>query len=66
MREVYEETGVRTKFQSVLGFREVQNFKFGQADMYFVCMLEAINETIDIQMPDEVSIAEWKTFVRPL
>lgn len=28
-REVYEETGVKTKFESVLGFRELLNFKFG-------------------------------------
>jgi hypothetical protein len=48
MREVWEETGVKTKFQSILGFREVQNFKFGQADLYFVCMLSAEDETIDI------------------
>ena len=66
MREVYEETGVKTKFASVLGFREVQNFKFGQADLYFVCMLEAIDEKIDIQMPDEVEKAEWKPFVSKL
>lgn len=63
MREVWEETGVKTKFQSVVGFREVQNFKFGQADLYFVCMLEALDEKIDIQMPDEVEKAEWKPFV---
>lgn len=63
MREVWEETGVKTKFQSILGFREVQNFKFGQADLYFVCMLSAEDEKIDIQMPDEVSKAEWKPFV---
>lgn len=64
MREVFEETGVKTKFQSVLGFREVQKFKFGQADLYFVCMLEATDEKIDIQMPDEVARAEWIPFVR--
>lgn len=28
-REVYEETGIESKFVSILGFREVQNFKFG-------------------------------------
>ena len=64
MREVYEETGVKTAFSSILGFREVLNFKFGQADIYFVCMLTALDEKIDIQMPDEVARAEWKDFVR--
>ena len=64
IREVYEETGVKTAFSSILGFREVLNFKFGQADIYFVCMLTALDEKIDIQMPDEVERAEWKEFVR--
>ena len=55
---------MKTTFSSILGFREVLNFKFGQADMYFVCMLEAEDEKIDIQMPDEIAKAEWKEFVR--
>jgi hypothetical protein len=54
---------VKTKFESILGFREVLNFKFGQADFYFVCILSAEDERIDIQMPDEVARAEWKPFV---
>ena len=31
--------------------------------MYIVCLLEAINEEINIQMPTEVAIAEWKEIV---
>lgn len=48
MREVFEETGVKTKFSSILGFRELLGYKFGQADLYFVCMLTAEDETINI------------------
>jgi ADP-ribose pyrophosphatase YjhB (NUDIX family) len=48
IREVFEETGVKTRFESVLGFRELQNFKFGQADLYFVCLLTAEDERIEI------------------
>ena len=48
IREVFEETGVKTSFQSILGFREVLNFKFGQPDLYFVCMLSADDERIEI------------------
>ena len=29
IREVWEETGVKTSFQSILGFRESLGFKFG-------------------------------------
>eukprot|EP00347_Sterkiella_histriomuscorum_P011343 403372816 len=63
VREVWEETGVKAKFVSVLGFRELLNFKFGQSDIYFVCLLEAENETIDIQMKSEVAKAEWVDIV---
>lgn len=63
VREVFEETGVKTKFVSILGFRELLKFKFDQPDLYFVCLLEAITEDIDIQMPEEIEAAEWKDFV---
>ena len=63
VREVWEETGIKSKFVSIMGFREVQNFKFGQSDLYFVCMLEALSENIEIQMPNEIAKAEWKDLV---
>ena len=61
IREVWEETGVKTRFLSILGFREQLKYHFGQQDLYFVCLLETIdgNETIDIQMPDEIEKADW-------
>lgn len=46
-----------------MGFREVQNMKFGQADLYFVCLLQALHEDIDIKHKDEIAKAEWKEFV---
>jgi ADP-ribose pyrophosphatase YjhB (NUDIX family) len=49
-REVWEETGVKTKFSSVLGFREiVKSSLFSQPDLYYVCILEAETEQIEIQ-----------------
>ena len=61
IREVWEETGVKTKFVSVLGFRELLKYHFDQQDFYFVCLLETMdgNETIDIQMTDEIAKADW-------
>ena len=59
VREVWEETGVKTSFKSVVGFRELLTYQFGCQDMYFVCMLEGIDEKIDIQMPHEISHAQW-------
>ena len=48
VREVWEETGVKCSFKGVVGFRELLNYQFDQQDMYFVCMLEAIDEKIEI------------------
>ena len=61
VREVWEETGIRAKFTSILGFRELLKYQWGQQDLYMVCMLEVEkgNETIDIQMPEEIHTADW-------
>ena len=37
VREVWEETGVKADFQSVLSFRELLEWKFGKPDFYFLC-----------------------------
>ena len=59
-REVWEETGVKTSFTSVLGVRElVKSSLFGQPDLYFVCMLEAESEQIAIQSENEIAEAGW-------
>ena len=38
-REVFEETGVRTEFVSILGIRHGHNAPFGKSDMFFLCAL---------------------------
>ena len=49
VREVWEETGVKANFLSILGFRELMKYQWGQSDLYFVCVLEPEgDETIDI------------------
>ena len=50
VREVWEETGVKAKFTSILGFRELLQYQWGQQDLYFACLLqtEDNNETINI------------------
>ena len=39
IREVYEETGIRCTFQSILGFRHSHQRQYGKSDLYFVCRL---------------------------
>ena len=46
VREVLEETGIRTKFHSVLGFRQTHGVAHGRSDMFFVCRLDPI-EVVD-------------------
>ena len=46
VREVLEETGVRTRFQSLVCFRNLHGYRYGKSDIYFVCKLEALSHEI--------------------
>ena len=39
IREVYEESGVKTKFIGVLGCSEMLEYLYGASDIYTVCIL---------------------------
>ncbi len=56
-REIREETGVSTKFESVLTFRHQHNSQFGRSDLYFVCLLSALSR--DIKIDSEIQDARW-------
>jgi len=56
---VLEETGVKAKFSGILALREQLDYKYGAADFYFVCVLQPIDETVDIRDTQEVSAARW-------
>ena len=51
VREIREETGIRTTFESVVCFRHWHGYRFGKSDIYFVCRLSPLNT--DIQMQEE-------------
>ncbi len=59
IREVTEETGVATEFQSLVGFAIKHNYRFGKSNIYFVCKLKALSEEISIQDTDEIEDAKW-------
>jgi ADP-ribose pyrophosphatase YjhB (NUDIX family) len=44
VREVFEETGLRTKCIDLVGLREVQNTLFGKPDLYFLFLLKLDGE----------------------
>ena len=58
MREVLEETGIRTKFDFLVGFRHMHEYKHGMADIYFVCALKPLSFEIEIDKY-EIAAAKW-------
>jgi len=57
-REVFEETGIKAKFQSLLCFRERADFKWKATDVYFVAFLKPITTEINMD-PREIKKATW-------
>lgn len=58
MREVFEETGIRTRFDSVVCFRHQHGYRFGKSDFYFVCRLTPLSHEIEAD-PNEIADARW-------
>lgn len=57
MREVWEETGVKCQFQSILAFRHSHAQQFGRSNLYVICLLEASQEAIRVDA--EIEAAQW-------
>jgi len=47
VREVFEETGVKTKFRSIVAFRHGHQFNFGCSDIYIVVALSPLTQQIN-------------------
>ena len=71
VREVMEETGVPTKFHSILSFRHTHGLANGRSDLYFVCRLdplEEIDENGNAIIPEpcaqacEIEATQWVSF----
>lgn len=61
-REVFEETGVKTEFISLVCFRHFasKGGKYGCSDIYFVAHLKPIGGITDIKIcPREIEKACW-------
>jgi ADP-ribose pyrophosphatase YjhB (NUDIX family) len=71
IREVLEETGIKCRFEHILGVRHTHNTQFGRSDLYFVCLLKPIpvssrtngdEETIipdPVPQADEIADTAW-------
>jgi len=47
VREVLEETGIRTTFHSILSFRQTHGLAYGRSDLFFVCRLDPVEDETD-------------------
>ena len=57
-REVLEETGIRTEFQSLVCFRHWHQYRYGKSDIYFVCRLNPLSSEIVMQT-EEIAECRW-------
>ena len=60
--KVWEETGIKAEFQSLLCFRERSDFKWKATDMYFVAFMKPITYEIKMDLR-EVKKAAWMKIV---
>jgi 8-oxo-dGTP pyrophosphatase MutT (NUDIX family) len=58
VREVFEETGVRTRFDGLVCFRHWHGYRYGKSDIYFVCRLKPLSEEITIE-EEEIAESRW-------
>ena len=59
-REVWEETGISTKFESLLAFWHRHGLVFGKSDFYFVCLLRPTTASQELCIDTtEISQATW-------
>ena len=58
VREVFEETGVNTTFDSISFFRHWHGYRYGKSDIYFVAKLIPITNEI-IMQEEEISECLW-------
>jgi 8-oxo-dGTP pyrophosphatase MutT (NUDIX family) len=59
IREVLEETGIETAFDSVLGMASTHPYRFGKSNIYIVCKLAPLSTQINIQDTHEIDDAKW-------
>mmetsp|Transcript_125100 Transcript_125100/g.348106 ORF Transcript_125100/g.348106 Transcript_125100/m.348106 type:complete len:478 (+) Transcript_125100:106-1539(+) len=58
IREVLEETGVKSELVGVTSMRHQHGLRFGQSDIYVVVRLRALSEEIKVD-PEEIADAQW-------
>ena len=57
-REVFEETGIETRFEALVCFRHWHGYRYGKSDIYFVARLAPVNYKIKKQ-EEEIDECLW-------
>lgn len=57
-----EETGIATKFVSLVSVRHAHRFNFGCSDLYFVMALTPIDDIELVNCPREIADSKWMDF----
>jgi len=58
VREVFEETGVPTRFDGLVCFRHWHGYRYDKSDIYFVCRLKPLHQIIKMQT-SEIEECLW-------
>lgn len=59
VREVYEETGVKVTFESIINIGHFLKGQFGEQNLYIVCTAKNISTDINIHDSSEIVDAKW-------
>ena len=59
IREVYEETGIKTELEKMVGLTNSHPYRFNKANTYYIFKLKALNFDINIIDTDEIALALW-------
>lgn len=59
VREVYEETGIKVSFESIVSIGHFYPHQFDKSNLFLVCKAKPLSQKIDIQDTDEIEDAKW-------
>ncbi|NKF28216.1 NUDIX domain-containing protein [Pseudomonas sp. BGM005] len=58
-REIFEETGIKTLFESIVGFTTMHTHQLGKSNLHFICRMKPLTQAINILDIEEIENARW-------
>lgn len=59
VREVYEETGIKVEFETVVSLGHFYPHQFHKSNLYILCLAKPLSHKINIYDTDEIIDAKW-------